>query len=94
MAMLNSAGTPPPQHLWKETVCVESLMFTLSVFQGVSLPTLSNLVQWTPLVVEINFLVLLHLKGVSFVFFETVPCYMNQSTEGGDDFKSSLLFQT
>lgn len=50
------------QHLWKETVCEESLMFTLSIFQGVSLPTLSNLVQWTPLVVGVHFLALLCLK--------------------------------
>lgn len=41
------------QHLWKETVCVESLLFTLSIFQGASLPTLSNLVQWTPLVARV-----------------------------------------
>lgn len=82
----------PPKHLWEETVYAESLMFTLFIFQGVSLPTLSDLVQWTPLVVEVHFLALLHLKGVSSVFFETVSLYMNHSTESGDDFKSSLLF--
>lgn len=59
--------------LWKETVYVESLMFTLSIFHGVSLPALSNLIQWTPLVVEVHFLVLLHLRGGSSVFFETIP---------------------
>lgn len=69
MAKLNNSGQKTPQHLWKETVYVESLMFTLSIFQSVSLLTTSNLVKWTPLVVEVHFLVLLHLEGVSSVVF-------------------------
>lgn len=72
MAILNSAGKKTPTFVEGNSLCGE-FDFTLPIFQGVSLPTLSNLVQWTPLVVEVHFLVLLHLKGVSSVFFETVP---------------------
>lgn len=46
---------------------VESLILTLSIFQDVLYLTLSNLLQCTPLVVEVYFLVLLHLKSLIFI---------------------------